>query len=67
MLIYVQLFGSVVNKTVALDMRADETIAELQKRILQLHANILIKRCIFAGRQLDDHSKTIGQRTRQTW
>jgi hypothetical protein len=61
MLIYAQLFGSTLNRTLPLDLRADETIADLQRRLLQMHEGIVIKRCIFAGKQLDDVNKTIGQ------
>ena len=64
MLIYVQLFGSHVNKTLALDLHSDDTIGELEKRILQLVKHeVLIKRCLFAGKQLDEKQKTIGQPT----
>lgn len=61
MLVYVQLFGSSVQRTVGLDLRGDCTVADLHQRILQLHPDIVIKRCIFAGRQLEDKNKTIGQ------
>lgn len=62
MLIYVQLFGGVVQKTLPVDIKAECSIAELQKRILTLCPGISIKRCIFAGKQLDDQNKTIGQK-----
>lgn len=61
MLIYVQLFGGVVQQTLPVDIKAECTIGDLQKRILTLHPGVTIKRCIFAGKQLDDQNKTIGQ------
>jgi hypothetical protein len=61
MLIYVQLFGGAVQRTLPLDVRSDCSVGELQRRIRQLHPELAIKRCIFAGKQLDDDAKTIGQ------
>lgn len=60
MLLYAQLFGC-VTRTIAIDIHAESNINELQQRILQLVDGIVIKRFIFAGRQLDDRTKTIGQ------
>ncbi len=60
MLIYVQLFGG-VSRTLPLDVRPDCAVGELQRRLLQIHPELIIKRCIFAGKQLDEQAKTIGQ------
>ena len=67
MLIYVQLFGTGVSRTLPVDTRAEATIGDLQKRILTLNPGIIIKRCIFAGKQLDDVNKTIGQPIFISW
>lgn len=42
--------------------RASSSLAALHQRILQLQPDIVIKRCIFAGKQMEQAEKSIGEK-----